>query len=265
MQSSAGCAPGGGHRSYTCWFRFALVLTLGLLVAGCVGGSGGSGRSSSLTPRVTPPATIAFESIDGPPPEIFRRLVQKLSEEAEARNVPIVSREGQAPYRIRGYVALGIHKKQKRAVVTWVWDVYDASQQRTVRFSGEEPAGAPRQDGWALANDEVLTRVARAGMERLAVYLQVPEQSAPPPAEPRDAAEREVVASHDDFRPEAHGIFRIFRSEPAPSEPAPAPASAVAELPTDEAIPLPRRRPAERARRSGAMAQVTPSPRVHND
>jgi hypothetical protein len=238
-----------------------LVLALGFFVAGCVGGSGGSGGSSSLTPRVAPQATIAFDSIDGPPPEIFRRLVQKLSEEAEARNVPVVSRESQAPYRIRGYVALGIQKKQQRATVTWVWDVYDASQKRAVRFSGEEPAGAPRQDGWASASDEVLTRVARAGMERLAIYLQVPEQSAPPSAEPRDTAEREVVASQDDFRPEAHGIFRIFRSEPAPAEPAPS----VAGLPTDEAIPLPRRRPAERARRGGAMAQVTPSPRVHED
>jgi len=262
MQSSAGCTPGGGHHSHMCRFGIALVLTLGFFVAGCVGGSGGSGGSSSLTPRVAPPATIAFDSIDGPPPEIFRRLVQKLSEEAEARNVPVVSRESQAPFRIRAYVALDIHKKQKRTTVTWVWDVYDASQKRTVRISGEEPAGAPRQDGWASASDEVLARVARAGMERLAAYLQVPEQSAPPPAEPRDTAGREVVATHhDDFRPEAHGIFRIFRSEPALAEPAPA----VAELPTDEAIPLPRRRPAERARRSGAMAQVAPSPRVHED
>ena len=38
------------------------------------------------------PRAIAFESIDGPPPTVFERLVAQLTKEAEARKLPIVSR-----------------------------------------------------------------------------------------------------------------------------------------------------------------------------
>src|SRR5690606_10889348 len=100
-------------------------------------------------------------------------------------NVPVVSHAHAAPFRVRGYLALGIEKKKKRTVVSWVWDVYDAEQRRTVRFSGEEIGGPAGRDPWQAANDEVLGRVARAGMERLAAYFQVsPAAPAATPAAP---------------------------------------------------------------------------------
>ena len=174
--------------------------------------------------------------------------MQKLNEEAEAKKVPIVSRENAAPYRIRGYVALGIQKKQKRTVVSWVWDVYDTDLKRSFRLSGEEVAGPAGRDGWEAANDEVLTRVARAGMERLAAYFQSPASVAPEPAsEPAPQGDRDMtvasVAGKDDFRPESQGIFRLFRSQPA-ADPSPSTQAAIEETSPDTAIPLPRSRPA---------------------
>src|SRR5215467_14202576 len=82
--------------------RLALVIAAGnLAMAGCtttgqpvLGGFGGSGQR-----------TVAFESIDGPPEPLFRKLVSQLSEEASAHQVSMVSRESPAQYRIRGYVA----------------------------------------------------------------------------------------------------------------------------------------------------------------
>ena len=176
-----------------------------------------------------------------------------MNEEAEAKKVPIVSRETPAPYRIRGYVALGIQKKQKRTIVSWVWDVYDAEQKRSFRLSGEEIAGpAAGRDAWDAANDEVLGRVARAGMERLAAYFQSPASVAPEPAgEPvpsGDGDRNMTVASvpgRDDFRPESQGIFRLFRNDPAPAPDSP---SVQAEAPLDATVPLPRRRPASAGR-----------------
>jgi hypothetical protein len=149
--------------------------------------------------------TVAFESIDGPPPAVFERLVRKLSQEAEVRQVPGVTREGFAPYRIRGYVAVGVRRGQ--AVVSWVWDVYDSQAGRTLRLSGEEKAGRAGRDAWAAVNDEVLARVARSGMEQLSVYFRNPDAGSAmvaadqPPSAP-------VMARGDDFRPETYGITR---------------------------------------------------------
>ncbi|HKY85712.1 MAG TPA: hypothetical protein VJL90_03020 [Pseudorhodoplanes sp.] len=223
--------------------RVALIAICGLAVAAC----------TTTGSRPGPNATVAFESIDGPPPAAFKKLVQKLNDEAEAKKVPIVSRETPAPYRIRGYVALGIQKKQKRTIVSWVWDVYDAEQKRSFRLSGEEVAGPAGREPWDAANDEVLSRVARAGIERLAAYFQSPASVASEPAaEPvpsGDGDRNMTVASvpgRDDFRPESQGIFRLFRNDPAPS---PSP-SMQAEAPLDTSVPLPRRRPASAVRLS---------------
>jgi hypothetical protein len=210
---------------------------LGLAAAGCTT----TGTTGSLRPAAN--ATVAFESIDGPPAAVFRRLVQKLNEEAQARQVPIVSREQRAPYRVRGYVAIGIEKKRKRTVLSWVWDVYDASERRAVRLSGEETLAAADRDAWAGADDEALGRIARSGIEQLAAYLRTPPPASASPAPVEQSDDRGyTVAARDDFRPEASGIFRLFRSEPAGSAAADsAPASGAAS--SAEGIPVPRRRP----------------------
>ncbi len=226
------------------WSATLALLALGL--AGCQT-TGNGGPAAALPSGASP--TIAFESIDGAPDAVFRKLVRKLNEEAEKRQVPVVTREGFAPYRIRGYVALGIEKKRKRTLISWVWDVYDAGERRAVRLTGEEVGkAAGRDDAWAVADDEMLSRIARNGIEQLAAYLHSPAANAPvqtpapdSPAQPDDRGY--AVASTDDFRPEASGIFRLFRSEAAPETPAPSEASA--DLPPPGDVPLPRRRPAK--------------------
>jgi hypothetical protein len=234
MQARSGGAQARGIGVVTHALRIALTAICGLAVAAC----------TTTGSRPGPNATVAFESIDGPPPATFRKLVAKLNEEAEARKVPVVSRETAAPYRIRGYLALGIQKKQKRTIVSWVWDVYDAEQRRSFRLSGEEVAGPAGRDAWDAANDEVLGRVARAGMESLMAYFQSPGSGAPAPSAepaPQDGGERDitVAAARDDFRPEMQGIFRLFGAGRTPAN-----AAMQAEAPVmNEAVPLPRRRP----------------------
>ena len=48
---------------------------------------------------------MAFESIDGPPPQVFDRMVSVLDSELKLRNLSIVSREGGAAYRVRSYLS----------------------------------------------------------------------------------------------------------------------------------------------------------------
>ena len=69
----------------------AVLLSLSLL-AGCQTG-GGSSPTARTTSGTVPAHAIAFESIDGPPPPVFQRLVANLSTEAQERKLAVVSRD----------------------------------------------------------------------------------------------------------------------------------------------------------------------------
>jgi len=167
--------------------RLALAIAAGsLVVAGCttsgqpvLGAIGGSGQR-----------TVAFESIDGPPEQLFRKLVTRLGNEASAHRVVMVSRESPAEYRIRGYVAA--HVQGKKTTITWVWDVFNSDRERAIRFGGEVP-GAPSERAWAAADDEVVARMARDGMTRLAAFLASPG-SGPSESPSRDAPAPNVAS-----------------------------------------------------------------------
>lgn len=212
--------------------RAVAISVLAIWVSGCV--TNGQ-RSGGL--QAGQRSSVAFESIDGAPPAVFQKLVQKLNDEAESRQVPVVTREGYAPYRIRGYVAASVVKKQ--TVVSWVWDVYDGETRRVARLAGEEKAGPAGSDAWNAAdNDAVLARVARSGMEQLTAFLGAPTAAPSGPAPAPSSPERSLtVAAADDFRPEAHGIFRL----PAGSQSQET--AAAGPTPAESNAPLPPRRP----------------------
>jgi hypothetical protein len=146
-----------------------------LCAAGC--STAPQGARAAATPHGP---TVAFDSIVGPPPTIFETLVQDLSQEANARQIAIVSREGQAQYRVRGYLAALVEGKRRNTVISWVWDVYDADQQRALRISGELPASGSGHGTWAAADDGVLRRIAMTSMDQLAAFLAAPPAPAAP-------------------------------------------------------------------------------------
>ena len=134
-----------------------------------------------VTGSVAAPANgIAFESVDGPPQAVFDRLVAKLTSEAEARKLPVVSRTATASWRVRLYLAA--HLEGKKAGLTWVADVFDASLERAFRLSGEEQL-APRRDLWAQADDAVLGRIAARALDALAAGI-AGNPPVPPAPEP---------------------------------------------------------------------------------
>jgi hypothetical protein len=134
-------------------------------LGGALGGCASGGPAGNAFASAGGGATVAFESIDGPPPAVFDRMVNLLDSESKLRNVAIVSREGSAAYRIRSYLAAQVSRG--RTTIAWVWDVYDRDQQRAIRLSGEEPAGKAGRDAWAAADDVVLRRIAQAGLTGL--------------------------------------------------------------------------------------------------
>lgn len=157
-------------------------------------------------------ATIAFESIDGPPPAVFNKLVASLNDEAGARKIAVVSRNSPATYRVRGYVS-AIVERNGKTTFAWVWDVYDSDKQRALRLSGEEPAAhTVRRDArsasgaWAAADDQLVRRMAQNGMTQMAGFLNSSEPL-PVPAPAAEPSLLTLVSGRDDS-PEAAGIFR---------------------------------------------------------
>src|ERR1700716_151687 len=113
----------------------AVLLTMASGLGGCAGGGAGIGAFAMASGGS---ATVAFESIDGPPPQVFDRMVSVLDSESKLRSLQFVSREGSASYRVRSYLSAQVNRG--RTTIAWVWDVYDHDQQRALRLSGAEPA-----------------------------------------------------------------------------------------------------------------------------
>src|SRR5258708_15986634 len=148
--------------------RAAIAAMLLTVACGLRGRAGGGSAGGPFAMAGGSP-TVAFESIDGPPPHVFDRMVDVLDSESKLRNLSIVSREGSASYRVRSYLAAQVSRG--RTVIAWVWDGYDRDQQPALRLGGEEPAGKAGRDPWTTADDLVLRKIAQAGLRGLSPLL----------------------------------------------------------------------------------------------
>jgi hypothetical protein len=181
----------------------AALLVVSCALGGCAGGGAASGSFAMAPGPSSGGATVAFESIDGPPPQVFDRMVGVLDSESKLRNLSIVSREGGASYRVRSYLSAQVVRG--KTVIAWVWDVYDNNQQRALRLSGEEPAGKAGRDAWAAADDLLLRKIAQAGLSGLSNMINGTPDAAPAPAPSRRGP---AVASTDQATP-AEGAFGV--------------------------------------------------------
>jgi hypothetical protein len=154
----------------------AMLLAATCALGGCAGGGGASNSYAMAAPSGSA-ATVTFESIDGPPPQVFDRMVGVLDSESKLRNLSVVSREGTASYRIRSYLSAQVVRG--KTMIAWVWDVYDSNQQRALRLSGEEPGGKAGRDPWTAADDLVLRKIAQAGFSGLSSMINGAPGDAP--------------------------------------------------------------------------------------
>jgi hypothetical protein len=123
----------------------------------------------------------------------------------------VVSREGQAAYRVRSYLAAEVSRG--RTTIAWVWDVYDANQQRALRLSGEEPAGKAGRDAWSAADDLVLRKIAQAGFSGLnAMVNGTAPADEPPPAGPALRGSAVAAAEPASPAPDAFNVSSLSYS-----------------------------------------------------
>jgi hypothetical protein len=162
-----------------------------IATASALGGCASSGATSGAFAMAGDAPTVAFESVDGPPPQVFERMVGVLDSESKLRNLSIVSREGTAAYRVRTYLSAQV--RHGKTVIAWVWDVYDRDQQRALRLTGEESAGKAGRDPWATADDLVLRKIAQAGLSGIASMINGTPEA--PPAAPSPGKRGPAVAS----------------------------------------------------------------------
>ena len=195
----------------------AAMATVLFAVACALGGcAGGSANNSFAAASNSSGPTIAFESIDGPPPQVFERMVSVLDSESKLRNLSIVSREGTAAYRVKGYLAAEV--SHGRTTIAWVWDVYDQNQQRALRLSGEEPAGKAGRDAWNAADDLVLRKIAQAGLSGLASMINgTPAPDASQPVPPANPSRRGPAIASADHLPAPAPRFRSSQATAATS------------------------------------------------
>jgi hypothetical protein len=125
----------------------------------------------------------------------------------------VISREQPSVYRVRGYLAA--HVIQGRAVISWVWDVFDKDENRAIRIAGEEATKGRPRDAWTVADDAMLQRIARTSMDQLASFLTSPDVTpATQPAAPEPSG---TLISSNDSSPEAAGIFRLPQAKVDPA------------------------------------------------
>jgi len=182
----------------------AALAVVACALGGCAAGGAASGSFAMASGGSG--ATVAFESIDGPPPAVFDRMVSVLDSESKLRNLSIVSREGGASYRVRSYLSAQVVRG--RTMIAWVWDVYDNNQQRALRLSGEEAAGKAGRDAWAAADDLVLRKIAQAGLAGLSGMINGTGPADAPPPVPAPGKRSPAVASAE-VRSPASGELRV--------------------------------------------------------
>jgi hypothetical protein len=159
LQLAFGRNFGGGARA-------AGVMLCALAVAACTTTSDTTG--SVARARSPTGVTVAIESVDGAPHPIVRQIAQDIGAQAAQRRIAVVERDGEAAYRMRGYLAT--RADQGGTWIVWAWDVYDSSQHRVFRLRGEDKASAPGQS-WSAADDQTLRRIVNASLEQLAGFL----------------------------------------------------------------------------------------------
>jgi hypothetical protein len=185
-------------------------------------------------------ATVAFDSIDGAPREVFDRLVRGLNAEARNQNLAVVSRADSSAFRVRGYFVA--ENTPKQSTIDWVWDVYDNRQQRVLRITGKQTILGKGQDPWQSLDGSAVDKIARDSIGQLATFLTSPD------AMPSASAQ---VAAGDGSSPEAAGILRIVPAVATSQDLAP-------ERGADQDdVPLPPHRPGLARTASLALAAAS--------
>jgi hypothetical protein len=113
-------------------------------------------------------ATVAFVSVDGPPPAISASFSQILMQQATAHDIVLADGK-KARYLVRGY--LSAYPTQDGAAVEYVWDVFNKDKQRTQRVNDVLEIKGEGSDPWKIIGEAALASVAAKSADDLSAFL----------------------------------------------------------------------------------------------
>lgn len=136
-----------------------------VMLAGC--NENGPLAGAGMVSAPAGAAPVALLSLEGAPTEVTARLAGALAREAETRSIALVPGSGTPRYKLKGYLAAA--PGAGGSVVTWIWDVFDGTRQRTQRLEGTEEVRGT--DAWQAIDDAAINRIAGHSMDGVARFL----------------------------------------------------------------------------------------------
>jgi hypothetical protein len=128
-----------------------------------------SSTQMPMRPGVSPGgATIAFASVEGPPPQIAAGFSDQLATAAASRAIMTTDPQS-ADYLVRGY--LTAYPVDQGTAITVVWDVFDNKKRHTSRVDDTITVQGGAEDPWSVANAAVMASIAGKSADDLAAFL----------------------------------------------------------------------------------------------
>ncbi len=104
-------------------------------------------------------AVLTFEPMVGAPKTVARELSTALGMRVAQHALPVVARsDSKATHRIKGYFTA--NQSGNDCVVSYVWDIFDASGKRINRVTGSQKTAMVSADPWDSVKGQVLEKVA---------------------------------------------------------------------------------------------------------
>lgn len=153
----------------------ALGSVFALALAGCQ-----ETTQTAARPRVDAPGIpVSVQSISGAPDDVTTNFAGLLNEAAVERRMEIVPGDKPARFRVKGYLTAQPTEDGQTALA-FVWDVYDATQQRAQRVQGESLGKrGGGSDPWAGIDRTVVAKAASDSMDAIAGFLvTIPPEAA---------------------------------------------------------------------------------------
>lgn len=104
-------------------------------------------------------AVLTFEPMVGAPKSVARELSTSLGLRVAQHALPVVARtDSKVTHRIKGYFSAS--QSGSNCVVSYVWDIFDASGKRVNRVTGSQSTAMVSDDPWDSVKGPILDQVA---------------------------------------------------------------------------------------------------------
>ncbi|MEM9207261.1 MAG: hypothetical protein AAGA88_13115 [Pseudomonadota bacterium] len=164
-----------GHGHLRAFFLSALAF----LIVAC--DPGGPGLGGSFGGRPAEDGSLRVTALIGPPESVQSRILGAIANQSAAEDMPIsIGTDSPAEFSITGY--LTATTVGRRTQLAYVWDVFDQTNDRVHRVSGELTVERASDVPWDALDTDADNRVASAAVNGIKAWADARQPSDPSPA-----------------------------------------------------------------------------------